>query len=96
MLMDVIDVDDKKVIGSVSPMDPDLFVVKVALKDDLIFAGVANSIYAWWPEANNWFEDNLIQLAGHNGRVTALEFSNNGEIFASGDYSGKIVLWNGK
>jgi WD40 repeat protein len=96
MLMDVIDVDNKKVIGSVSPMDPDLFAVKVAPKDDLIVAGVANSIYAWWPEANICCEDNLIQLTGHNGRVTALEFSNNGEILASGDYTGKIILWNGK
>ena len=96
MLLDVIDVDAKKVIGSVSPMDPDLFAVKIGVKNDLVVAGVANVIYGWWPGPDSWSDRDLIQLAGHKGRVTALEFSNNGEMLASGDYGGKIVVWNGK
>jgi WD40 repeat protein len=96
MLLDVIDVDAKKVIGSVSPMDPDLFTVKIGVKDDLVVAGVANTIYGWWPGAYSWSDKDLIQLTGHKGRVTALEFSNNGEILASGDYGGRILVWRGK
>jgi WD40 repeat protein len=96
MLLDVIDVENKKVIGSVSPMDPDLFAVKIGVKNDLVVAGVANAIYGWWPGPNSWSDRDLIQLAGHKGRVMALEFSNNGEWLASGDYGGKILVWNGK
>ena len=96
MLLDVIDLENKKVIGSVSPMDPDLFAVKIGAKDDLVVAGVANSIYGWWPGAYSWSDRDLIQLTGHKGRVTALEFSNNGEVLASGDYGGKILVWSGK
>jgi WD40 repeat protein len=96
MLLDVIDVENKKVIGSVSPMDPDLFAVKIGAKDDLVVAGVANSIYGWWPGAYSWSDRDLIQLTGHKGRVTALEFSNNGNLLASGDYGGKILAWSGK
>jgi len=96
MLLDVIDVDAKRVIGSVSPMDPDLFAAKIGAKDDLVVAGVANVIYGWWPGENSWSDKDLVQLAGHKGRVTALEFSNNGEMLASGDYGGKILVWKGK
>jgi WD40 repeat protein len=96
MLLDVIDVDNKKVIGSVSPMDPDLFTAKIGAKDDLVVAGVANTIYGWWPGAYSWSDKDLIQLTEHKGRVMALEFSNAGEMLASGDYGGRILVWNGK
>jgi WD40 repeat protein len=96
MLLDVIDVEAKNVFGSVSPMDSDLFAVRIGAKDDLVVAGVGNVIYGWWPQENSWSDRDLIQLAGHKGRVTALEFSNDGEVLASGDYGGRILVWRGK
>ncbi len=92
--MDVIDVEKKEVLASVSPMNPDLYTAEIAPNRDLILAGVGEKVIVFWSEASVWGGENLLQLTGHSGPVLAIEFSNSGEILATADYNGNIILWS--
>lgn len=96
MVLDILDVENQTVIAGVNPINLDLVAAKIAPNKDLILAGVGSQIMIWWPEAYVWRGQNLIQLTEHKVIVTALEFSTNGEILASGDYSGRTILWTAK
>ena len=96
LLMDLLDVDNQKVIASVNPMDYNLASAVIAPGKDLLLAGVGNSLNVWWPEASVWANQNMTRLDGHLTRITALAFSTNGEMLASGDFLGKIILWSAK
>jgi WD40 repeat protein len=96
MLMDILDVENKQVVASVSPIEVNVIAARVAPNKDLMMAGVGSKVLIWWPEAYVWGGDNLIQLTEHKTIVTVINYSTRGEILATGDYSGRTILWSGK
>ncbi len=53
-------------------------------------AGTQGAAVFW--ETHNW--DRKYVLRGHSNFVRSLTFSPDGKLFASGDYEGKIQMWN--
>ena len=89
LVLDIIDLEKLQVVAGFNPIDLNVNVAEIAPNNDLVMAGVGNKVAIWGSRK-------LVQLPGHTQVVTALEFSLQGEILASGDYDGKTILWTAK
>jgi WD40 repeat protein len=95
-LIDVADLDKNIRINSVGNMQLNIGAMSFSPEGSLLAAGLSNNIRVFWPEIPSGFlaGQGFRDLKAHKAQVTTLAFSNDDTLLASGDYKGKIILWN--
>jgi WD40 repeat protein len=71
---------------------PNISAMTYSPYGELFLAGVGSFIRVW-PIYSYGAQKSIIDLTNHTSQITALEFDNEGEVFASGDYRGAIIVW---
>ena len=92
-LVDVLDTQKNVILGGIGTATTNIPAIAFAPNGEVIAAAVGNLVRTWWPNGYVWTGKHLIDLNAHNVGVTSIEFSPDGTLLASGDYSGKIVIW---
>ncbi|MDR3577519.1 MAG: hypothetical protein P4L50_26955 [Anaerolineaceae bacterium] len=92
-LVDVLDTQENMILGGIGTATTNIPAIAFSPNGQVIAAAIGNLVRTWWPNGYVWSGKHLIDLNAHNMGVTSIEFSADGALLASGDYSGKIVIW---
>jgi WD40 repeat protein len=96
VFVDVIDLGNAEVFTSVGTATTNITSMVFSPNNDLLLAAIADEIHVWWPGVQELGVQDYLTLDAHGTQVTAIEFSRDGELLATGDYIGLIVLWQVK
>ena len=61
--------------------------------NEIYIAGIGSVVRAWWPDIYIWGDEHVLSFSDHKAQITAIEFSPDGALLATGDYSGNIIIW---
>jgi WD40 repeat protein len=92
-LVDVLDTRNNLILGGIGTATTNVPAIAFAPNAEIIAAAIGNLVRTWWPNGFVWTGKHLIDLQAHTSQVTSIEFSLDGTLLASGDYSGKIAIW---
>ena len=92
-LVDISDISRQLVLGGVGTGTPNIPAIAFAPSGEIVAAGIGSTIRTWWPDGYVWTGRKAIDLKGHAVQVTALKFSTDAALLASGDYQGHILIW---
>ena len=92
-LVDISDLSRQLVLGGVGTATVNIPSIAFSPNAAIVAAAIGPTVRTWWPDGYNWTGRKSIDLKGHSAQVTALKFSNDATLLASGDYLGNIIIW---
>ena len=92
-LVEIANLERKVVLGGVGTATTNIPAIAFNPNGKLIAVAIGPDVRIWWRNGDDWPGQKSVDLKGHQVQVTALKFSDDASLLASGDYQGMINIW---